>query len=208
MAFVRCMSLVITVALVIGLIGCAGPNHLTRGFDLKVNQLYIDSPTIAEVCLPLTLVGTNLSMVADACFINPWYFWHDAPAGHGQPYYYEDPVTPDNEDFPKKSKEKGDPAKDDKKENVAGGGKDAKKPGASAAAPAATPAPAAPAKGDSQENRDYYTYRVQQGDTFSSIARRYYNNPNEWKKIYMANQNIVQSENRISPGQMLVIPAK
>ena len=78
--------------------GCAGPNKITRGVDERMNQLYVDSPLMMQAALPLHLAGTNLAMAVDWCFVNPWYFWHDAPAGRGSAYYYRDPRAPENPD--------------------------------------------------------------------------------------------------------------
>lgn len=70
---------------------------------------------------------------------------------------------------------------------------------ASTPPPAATntPKPAAPAPRD---------YVVQSGDSLSKIARQFYGNTNEWKKIYQANKDRIQDPNLIKPGQKLIIP--
>ncbi len=164
--------------------GCAGQNRLSRGLDLKLNQLYVDNPALAEVVLPFGFVGMNLAMVADACFLNPWRFWHDAPAGSGSAYYYKDPITPANQlpvpstaGASTKPEGKGDPK-----------------------------VPAPPPATRPSRDTGYITHHVQPGDTFSSLAQRYYNDKKRWKDIYRANQNVVPSENRIYPGRMLLIP--
>ena len=133
-------------------LGCVGPNRITRGLDLKFNQLYEDNPSLAEVLLPVQFVGMNLTLVADACFLNPWYFWREAPAGRGTAYYYRDPVTPENED-PLEASKLADTAGD------AASFADA----SSLPADAALPIPQGPSH--------TVTYTVQPGDTFSSIAK-------------------------------------
>lgn len=52
-------------------------------------------------------------------------------------------------------------------------------------------------------------YTVQQGDTLSSIAQRFYGDANQWQKIYdyCNSQVIGQDPNVISPGEVLFIPA-
>ncbi len=57
--------------------------------------------------------------------------------------------------------------------------------------PAATPAP--------------QTYTVQRGDTLSAIAKRFYGNAGEYRRI--ADANGIANPDRIHPGQELVIPA-
>ena len=49
-------------------------------------------------------------------------------------------------------------------------------------------------------------HQVARGDTLSSIARQYYNNPARWRDIYEANRNVLPSENALQVGQELVIP--
>lgn len=50
------------------------------------------------------------------------------------------------------------------------------------------------------------TYTVVSGDTLSGIAKRFYNDANQWPRIYDANRNILSNPDRISPGQNLRIP--
>ena len=47
---------------------------------------------------------------------------------------------------------------------------------------------------------------VARGDTLYSIARRYYGNGNEWRKIYDANRSVMSSETDLKIGTELVIP--
>ncbi len=65
--------------------------------------------------------------------------------------------------------------------------------------PSLAPAPAAAAS--SQK-----TYTVQPGDTLSKIAKDFYGNANEYNKIFQANQDKLQSPDKIQVGQELVIP--
>jgi nucleoid-associated protein YgaU len=51
-------------------------------------------------------------------------------------------------------------------------------------------------------------YTVRAGDTLASISRRYYGKPHHWKRIYMANQNVLSSPDAIRPGQVLAVPAQ
>jgi nucleoid-associated protein YgaU len=63
------------------------------------------------------------------------------------------------------------------------------------AEPASTPAQPAPR-----------TYEVKSGDNLSKIARQYYGNANEWRKIYDANRDQIKNPDLIYPGQRLLIP--
>ena len=51
------------------------------------------------------------------------------------------------------------------------------------------------------------TYTVQSGDTLSKISQQFYGNANEYMKIFEANRDVLSDPSKISPGQMLKIPA-
>jgi nucleoid-associated protein YgaU len=76
-------------------------------------------------------------------------------------------------------------------------------PGASAAPllwvtrPTAKQHPALPAK-----------YIVKSGDTLSTIAKRFYQNPDFWPALYWANHSKIQYANEIQVGQALTVPVK
>jgi len=74
--------------------------------------------------------------------------------------------------------------------------------------PAATPEPppepplqAAVAAGATQ------TYTVQLGDTLWRVAERVYGNGSNYKAIFEANRETLETPDQIFPGQKLVIPA-
>jgi len=50
------------------------------------------------------------------------------------------------------------------------------------------------------------TYVVEKGDNLSKIAKKFYGDPNKWRKIYEANRDRIKDPNKIRPGQVLVIP--
>ena len=50
------------------------------------------------------------------------------------------------------------------------------------------------------------TYTVQKGDNLSKIAERFYGKQ-DWKRIYDANRTLLDDPDKISPGQVLTIPA-
>lgn len=51
------------------------------------------------------------------------------------------------------------------------------------------------------------TYTVKAGDTLSKIAKEIYGNANEYNRIFEANQDKLQSPDKIQVGQELVIPS-
>ena len=50
------------------------------------------------------------------------------------------------------------------------------------------------------------TYTVRSGDTLSSIAESYYNNPGDWQWIYDANRSKISNPNSLYVGESLTIP--
>ena len=50
------------------------------------------------------------------------------------------------------------------------------------------------------------TYTVVSGDSLSKIARRFYGDAGQWKKIHAANIDKVPNPDLIHPGQVLTIP--
>lgn len=50
------------------------------------------------------------------------------------------------------------------------------------------------------------TYTVVSGDSLSLIAKRYYGDPMQWKRIYEANRDKIENPDLIYPGQEFVIP--
>jgi nucleoid-associated protein YgaU len=50
------------------------------------------------------------------------------------------------------------------------------------------------------------TYTVVKGDSLSKIAKQFYGNAKEWKKIYEANKDTIKNPDLIYPGQTFKIP--
>jgi len=50
------------------------------------------------------------------------------------------------------------------------------------------------------------TYTVVPGDSLSKIAKRFYGEANEWRKIFEANKDQIENPDLIHPGQVLRIP--
>lgn len=73
-------------------------------------------------------------------------------------------------------------------------------PEAAVAVPKRVPAP----RTDDGDNNGYY--RVQAGDTLSSIAYRYLGNANFWPEIHAANRDAIKNPHYIRIGQRIVLP--
>jgi len=56
------------------------------------------------------------------------------------------------------------------------------------------------------ENKDFFTIKVQRGDNLSILAKRYYNNKNKFKIIYEANKDKINEKYEIYPNSTLLIP--
>jgi nucleoid-associated protein YgaU len=50
------------------------------------------------------------------------------------------------------------------------------------------------------------TYTVVAGDSLSKIAKRYYGDANQWRRIHEANRDQIKDPDLIHPGQRLKIP--
>ena len=50
------------------------------------------------------------------------------------------------------------------------------------------------------------TYTVVKGDSLSKIAKEYYGDAKEWRKIYEANTERIKNPDLIQPGWVLTIP--
>jgi len=68
-------------------------------------------------------------------------------------------------------------------------------------APATMTAGASASGGQNQRQ-----YTVQPGDTLSKISREFYGDPNQYRKIFDANRNVLADPDTIRPGQRLTIP--
>lgn len=54
------------------------------------------------------------------------------------------------------------------------------------------------------ESRREYT--IVPGDSLSKIAKRFYGNAGDWKKIYEANKTTIKNPDLIYPGDKIIIP--
>jgi nucleoid-associated protein YgaU len=50
------------------------------------------------------------------------------------------------------------------------------------------------------------SYSVQPGDSLSKIAKKFYGNANDWKRIFEANRDRIKNPDLIQPGWTLKIP--
>jgi nucleoid-associated protein YgaU len=51
------------------------------------------------------------------------------------------------------------------------------------------------------------TYTVVGGDSLSKIAKKFYGDANQWRRIFEANGDKIKNPDLIHPGQVLTIPA-
>ena len=65
---------------------------------------------------------------------------------------------------------------------------------------------AAPVTPPIQPTTQTQTYTVKGGDSLSKIAKQFYGDANQWKKIHQANLDKIKDPNLIHPGDILVIP--
>jgi nucleoid-associated protein YgaU len=71
----------------------------------------------------------------------------------------------------------------------------------------APPAPAAPEAADAPPaSTAPRTYTVAAGDNLSKIAKKFYGDANQWKRIFEANRDTLKNPDLIHPGQVLKIP--
>jgi nucleoid-associated protein YgaU len=49
---------------------------------------------------------------------------------------------------------------------------------------------------------------VQAGETLGQIAQRYYNDANQWQRIYEANRSAIRDPNALVVGTRLTIPPR
>lgn len=57
-----------------------------------------------------------------------------------------------------------------------------------------------------QESAPVRDYTIRSGDSLSKIAKEFYGNTGDWKKIYQANKDTIKDPNMIYPGQKIKIP--
>jgi nucleoid-associated protein YgaU len=50
------------------------------------------------------------------------------------------------------------------------------------------------------------SYTVAKGDSLSKIAKHFYGDVKQWKKIFEANKDIIKNPDLIFPGQVIKIP--
>lgn len=89
------MRMAALLVLAAGLGGCYGPNHLTRGLDEWGNQVYVDTPWLAQLATytGVLSLGYVVAGFIDYVFVNPFDFWGiSAARGTGTPHIYKQPL--------------------------------------------------------------------------------------------------------------------
>lgn len=79
-------------------------------------------------------------------------------------------------------------------------------PSNDSAQPDETLTPKKPAKSKTQSTAGGRTYVVKKGDTLSEIAKKFYGDSTQWKKIYNANKSRIKDPKKLQVGTKLVIP--
>jgi hypothetical protein len=91
--FVVAMALL----LVVSVSGCWGPMKLTRQLDDWANQMYVDSPWLAQVLLYVGVFGIGfwITSIIDELILNPIDFWGESAfRGWGTPFNHTPPTVP------------------------------------------------------------------------------------------------------------------
>jgi len=57
-----------------------------------------------------------------------------------------------------------------------------------------------------EQTRPKRIHTVAKGETLSDISQRYYGTASGWQKIYVANNKLLSSPDRLQPGMILIIP--
>lgn len=68
------------------------------------------------------------------------------------------------------------------------------------------PTPGTGSKPPFEPTKRHETYEVQKGDTLQSIAQKFYDDSAQWRRIWDANDGIIDEPDDIYPGQELKIP--
>ena len=59
---------------------------------------------------------------------------------------------------------------------------------------------------DAADDEEAAFYTIEKGDTLSSIAKRHYQDANQWRKLFEANREVIGDPDKIYPGQTIRIP--
>jgi nucleoid-associated protein YgaU len=94
-------------------------------------------------------------------------------------------------------------------------GEDQKKPdfsdvvsggSSSAASPPASTDARTQAQRDFEQQRTLRIYVVESGDNLAKIAKKFFGDPNAWRRIFEENRDVIQNPDLIQPGWKLRIP--
>ena len=88
-----CIALVLVTT-----IGCWGPMSLSRGFDDWTNQLYVDTPWLAQLLFYISIIPAVwlVASAIDLLIVNVLDFWGESAfRGTGTPYIHRNPAVPE-----------------------------------------------------------------------------------------------------------------
>ncbi len=71
---------------------------------------------------------------------------------------------------------------------------------------ARVPAPDRPEAPPAARAVERRVHRVAEGDTLRDLARQYYDDPSQWRQIFLANREKLVRDGRLVPGDQIVIP--
>jgi nucleoid-associated protein YgaU len=72
--------------------------------------------------------------------------------------------------------------------------------------PVTAPKPAAKPEAAKPYTASKREYVIKSGDSLSKIAKEFYGNAGDWKKILEANKDTIKNPDLIHPGQKIIIP--
>lgn len=64
----------------------------------------------------------------------------------------------------------------------------------------------AQAQRDFEEQTTLRIYVVESGDSLSKIARKFFGDPSQWRRIYEENRDVIKNPDLIQPGWKIRIP--
>jgi len=65
-----------------------------------------------------------------------------------------------------------------------------------------------PATRPSQQIKQYDSYTIGEGDTLSSIAKRFFGSAKQWQKVYELNKDVIDNPDRVAAGTTIRVPSR
>ena len=93
----KVFTLGLALLVVLAITGCYGPNKISRMFDDWGNQMYVDSPWLAQLLLYVGVFGIGMwvCQFIDMIVLNVIDFWGESAfRGYGTPFNHQAPTVP------------------------------------------------------------------------------------------------------------------